>query len=239
MKYIKENPLKVAGEILLLAGDIGMFSRMDDYDEFFDYVAKNFKEVYLIAGNHEYYDYYFDFAKVSGKFNKKIRDNVFLVNNHVAVIDGVRFIFSTMWTKIGITNQWVIQRSMNDFNCIQFGDGTLTVEALNHVHAKNIKFLTRELNKKHKGKTVVITHHAPTFMNYPPEHKGSALNEAFAVELFDLIEDTKPDYWVYGHHHSNIEDFKIGETLLITNQLGYIQHGGSAGFDGGKFISID
>jgi len=36
------------------------------------------------------------------------------------------------------------------------------------------------------------------------------LNEAFAVELFELIEDSGPDYWIYGHHHNNIPDFSIG-----------------------------
>ena len=70
----------------------------------------------------------------------------------------------------------------------------------------------------------VFTHHCPTFLNYPEQYKGDALNEAFAVELFDMIESSNIDYWVYGHHHSNIPEFTIGKTKLVTNQLGYVQH---------------
>ena len=76
--------------------------------------------------------------------------------------------------------------------------------------------------------TVVVTHHVPTLMNYPSAYRNSPLNEAFAVELFDLIHDWGPDTWIYGHHHVNIPVFKIGQTKMLTNQLGYVhwhEHG--------------
>jgi hypothetical protein len=47
------------------------------------------------------------------------------------------------------------------------------------------------LNKK-----AVVTHHVPTLMNYPSVYENDQLNEAFAVELLDFIEDSKPDYWI-------------------------------------------
>lgn len=62
------------------------------------------------------------------------------------------------------------------------------------------------------------------FKHYPPEYKSDYLNEAFATVLDDLILDTTPDYWIYGHHHRYIPEFKIGHTKLLTNQLGYVQH---------------
>jgi Icc-related predicted phosphoesterase len=68
------------------------------------------------------------------------------------------------------------------------------------------------LHHNYTTKTVVITHHVPTLLNYPEKYKGDVLNEAFAAELFDLIEDSKPDYWIYGHTHSNSADFEIGKT---------------------------
>lgn len=46
----------------------------------------------------------------------------------------------------------------------------------------------------------------------------------FAVELFDLIKTSGPDYWIYGHNHNNPPDFKIGKTHLLTNQLGYVKY---------------
>ena len=79
---------------------------------------------------------------------------------------------------------------------------------------------------------MVVTHHVPTFLNYPEEHKGDNLNEAFAVELFDLIEATSPDYWICGHTHYNTPDFEIGKTRLLTNQLGYVKYEEQLGFRG-------
>jgi hypothetical protein len=79
-------------------------------------------------------------------------------------------------------------------------------------------------------KKVVVTHHVATYKNYPEKYKDSIINEAFAVELFDLIESTAPDYWVYCHTHVNTTDFEIGETQLLTNQLGYVKYGEELGF---------
>lgn len=69
-----------------------------------------------------------------------------------------------------------------------------------------------------------VTHHVPTELNYPEMYKGSELNDAFVVELFDLIESSSADYWLYGHHHRIIPEFTIGKTKLITNQMGYVQN---------------
>lgn len=53
-------------------------------------------------------------------------------------------------------------------------------------------------------------------MNYPEKYKGSVLNEAFATELFDLIEETEPDYWIYGHHHYNTPEYLLAKTNMLT-----------------------
>jgi len=58
------------------------------------------------------------------------------------------------------------------------------------------------------------------------------------VELFDLIEATSPDYWIYGHTHGNTPDFEIGKTRLLTNQLGYVKYGEQLGFSVDKNFII-
>jgi len=76
-EFLKSNPLKPKGEILLLAGDIVPFAVMDKHTDFFDYVSDHFETTYWVPGNHEYY--YSDIAERSGQFNEKVRSNVFLV----------------------------------------------------------------------------------------------------------------------------------------------------------------
>jgi predicted phosphohydrolase len=67
-----------------------------------------------------------------------------------------------------------------------------------------------------------MPYHVPTFQHYPPAYLGSVLNQGFAVDLDRLIETQGPEVWLYGHHHRNTLEFKIGKTRMLTNQLGYV-----------------
>ena len=219
-KYLKSNPIKPVGEILILAGDIVPFIIMQNHGDFFDYLSDNFKYTYWVPGNHEYY--YFDITQKSGCINEKIRDNVFLVNNISVKHENLKFIFTTLWTNINPANQWTIQKSMSDFQVIKYKEELFTPFHYNQLHQESLKFLKQELKKAGPEKKVVVSHHVPTFLNYPEIYKGDVLNEGFGVELFDLIEKSKINYWIFGHHHQNTDDFSIGKTKLLTNQLGYL-----------------
>jgi predicted phosphohydrolase len=234
--FLKTNPLKPIGDVLVLAGDIVPFAVMDKHNDFFSYISDNFATTYWVPGNHEYY--YFDLAVKCGILNENIRTNVHLVNNLSVEQDSVRLVFSTLWSMISQTNRWQIEGGMSDFRVIKFNDSRFSSKQFNLLHEESLSFVNRELHHKNSGKTVVVTHHVPTFMNYPDKYRGDGLNEAFAVELYDLIKDTGPDFWIFGHHHFNGPDFEIGKTLLATNQLGYVKYGEHRFFNQSKSISI-
>lgn len=234
-RLLANNPLKPVGEILLLAGDIVPFAILDEHDDFFDFVSDNFEATYWVPGNHEYY--HFDLAKKCDLIQEKIRSNVWLVNNTAVTHHGVRLIFSTLWTKIGMANRWPIQKGMADFHAIAFQGYSFTPDNYNDQHRQCRHFLETELAKKTE-KTFVVSHHVPTFFHYPEKYKTSILNEAFAVELFDLIEPSGADYWIYGHHHQPTPTFKIGNTSMLNNQLGYVSHHEHAAFDWGAVVEM-
>lgn len=236
LAFLKEHPIQANADILILAGDIIPFAILNKHDDFLDEVSSMFKTVYWIPGNHEYYS--FDAAKKSGVLNEKIRKNVFLVNNITLHHNNVRFIFSTLWSKISPAYEWQIERGISDFRVIKFNGSRLSAVQFNQLHEESYNFIEQEMNKSHDGKTVVVTHHVPTFLNYPEQYKGDALNEAFAVELFDFIEPSNIDYWIYGHHHCNIPAFKIGATEMLTNQLGYVRHNENRDFKNSPIINI-
>ncbi|MCX6189999.1 MAG: metallophosphoesterase [Bacteroidetes bacterium] len=235
MEFIKLNPLKIEGDILLLAGDIVPFAVMERADAFFDFVSANFKLAYWLPGNHEYYGS--DAALKSGIMNEKIRDNIFLVNNLTAYHDELKLIFSTLWSKISTNNQWVVQQSLSDFHVVKFNGKKFTPDQYNQLNNDCISFIKEEISKPHEGKTIVVTHHVPTFLHYPEKYKGDALNEAFAVELYNVIESSNIDSWIYGHHHNNTPEFSIGNTRMLTNQLGYVRFGENRLFNSGKVIN--
>jgi predicted phosphohydrolase len=232
------NNLKPVADILILAGDIVPFKNISQQDWFFDYLALNFKATYWVPGNHEYY--HDDLANKRGTIFEQIRPNVFLVNDYAVTVDDVRLIFATMWTDIKPNHQIEIQRRMNDFRLIKMHGNRLTCDDLANEHQQSVGFIKKELAEDMPGiKKVVVTHHVPTFMNYPPEYFGDVLNEAFAVNLTDYIYDYGPDYWIYGHHHQNIPDFKIGNTMMLTNQMGYVRNRENGLFSNEKLLNFD
>lgn len=235
-KYIKKHPLQPSGDILVLAGDIVPFTFIDDNKDFFSYVADHFQTSYWLPGNHEYYHY--DIATKCGVIHEKIRSNVSLVNNVSVNHNGVDIFFSTLWSQISVAHQWHIERSLNDFHLIKFNGLSFTPEHYNALHHDCLSFIKQTVYNSTAEQLVIFSHHCPTFLNYPPKYKGDALNEAFATELYDFIESSSIAYWVYGHHHCNTPDFSIGNTRLITNQLGYVQRHESQLFDGGKVIAL-
>ncbi len=235
-EFLKRHPLQPVGQILVLAGDIVPFAVMDKHQDFFSYVSDHFETTYWLPGNHEYYHY--DIDKKSGILNEKIRSNLFLVNNISVLHRNVRLIFSTLWSKISPGYQWDIERGLNDFHVIKHKGFRFSAEHYNRLHEESVTFIQNEIKGVQTERVAVFTHHCPTFSNYPEQYKHSILNEAFAVELFDLIEASNIDYWVYGHHHNNIPEFSIGNTKLITNQLGYVQQNEHRLFETNKWIEL-
>lgn len=235
-EFLKQHPLWPVADVLVLSGDIVPFAVMDKHKDFFSYISDNFETTYWLPGNHEYY--HFDIAQKSGVLNEKIRSNVFLVNNTSVVHENVKLIFSTLWSKISTGHEWQIERSMNDFHQIKNKGFRFSAEAYNQLHEDSLAFIQKEFKSVKDEIVAVFTHHCPTFLNYPKQYKGDILNEAFAVELFDLIESSKIDYWAYGHHHNNIPEFSIGNTKLITNQLGYVQQNEHRLFEKNKWIEL-
>jgi predicted phosphohydrolase len=220
-KFLLDNPLIPVGEILILAGDIVPFRFIEKYAWFFDFISANFKTVYWIAGNHEYYGE--DAKEKQGKFYIPIRDNVFLVNNFSVVHENTKLIFSTLWTYISPQKAYFIQNGLNDFFQIRYGDKLLSVKIYKSFFKENIKFISQEVSENTNENCIVVTHHVPTYQHYPQEYLNSNINEAFAVDLDDFILNSKIDTWIYGHHHRNVSAFKLGQTTFVTNQLGYVQ----------------
>lgn len=233
-EFINVNPIEPMGDILLLAGDIMPFTQLERLGSFLDGLVENFETTYWIPGNHEYYGG--DMSLRSGSFEEKIRENVILLNNSTITTAGYRLIFSTLWSQISVQNEQEVLYGLNDFNHIKVDGEPLTVSGYTARHKQALDFLNKELKKEVSEATVVITHHVPTFLHYPQQYKNDPLNEAFASELYDLITEARPDYWIYGHHHNNTTDFTIGKTKMLTNQLGYVAYGEHTRFQRQKTI---
>ncbi|MCC8134341.1 MAG: metallophosphoesterase [Tannerellaceae bacterium] len=222
-RYLKENPLQVVGDILLLAGDISYLGDKNlDRHPFWSWASDNYRETYIVPGNHEYYGG----AKLEetlDNFEYYIRPNVSYQNNRSVIIDDIILHFSSLWSIIALKYLGDIQYGMNDFYKIRYKKRKLIAPDYQDLHNVCLNYLHKAINEYKDKQQIVITHNVPTKLCNPEIYKDSPLSSAFVVELEDFIKTYPVDYWIYGHSHYNMPNTVINQTKLLTNQLGYVQ----------------
>jgi predicted phosphohydrolase len=230
--YPKITPLS---DYLFLAGDIGIIT-YDNFEYFFDYCSKNWKKVFYVLGNHEYYN-----KKTYNIMNEKYKyffekyDNIYLLDNSYYELDEIVIIGSTLWSEITDTFD------LNDFTKIHEYDETkkrkygLSKDTFNKLHSESVDFLIETINKFDK-KIIIMTHFPPIReMTSDPKYEDQSENikNYFAS---DILLDTKINKkniicWIFGHTHYST-DFKLNKIRLISNQLGYTEEKCKFNFDG-------
>jgi len=243
MAYIKKYPLITKGDILILAGDTTLLSKKFLQRDYFDTFSSQFEQIYLIPGNHEFYNKLYPIENIFPSLEKKVRDNVTYLNNRVVYHDDTRIIFTTLFSRISDSNRSLIQRSLADFhNSRYYHDSnlSLSIDEYNDCHDKCLSFLEQVLQEDFKGKTVVVTHHVPYTKSYIPNYPDFEydLSEAFYVNLKYLVEQYKIDHWISGHTHINHPPIKIRNTWFHTNQLGYIENDEHKAFNREAVIEV-
>lgn len=236
--YLKQHPLSVSGEVLVLAGDIGYIGD-DNYSKhpFWDWASENYKQVIVIPGNHEFYKM-FDIDKLYNGWTLKIRENISCYYNVVIPLDDeTDLITTTLWAHIGLQDVFQTESAITDFSRIRYGNKPLDWIRFNNEHHRCFRFLEQSVKQSTAKHIIVVTHHVPSFELMAPEFKGSPLNGAFTVELGGYIAASPIEYWIYGHSHRNI-DKVIGNTKCISNQLGYVFQNEHRFFDCEKYIPI-
>jgi predicted phosphodiesterase len=226
--YMERYPLVKSGDILLLAGDIINLQKRQYLKSHFDTWSKNYDQVFIIPGNHEFYGKHFPIKQTFPSFKKDIRENVHYLNNKVIIIGDVRLIFTTLFSEISPEQSMYVKRYLNDFHVSRFNNDSnmsLTISEYNKSHIKCRVFLEEALSEPFSGKTIVVSHHVPYPSSYIEDYPKFAydLSDAFHVDLIWLTKKYKVDHWISGHTHVNHKPIMIGETMFYTNQLGYLE----------------
>jgi predicted phosphohydrolase len=228
-------PLSVNGEILILAGDIVPLHDEFFSDLFFRFIAENYRQVFWVPGNHEFY--HKDITGFSSSYNIRLRSNINIVNNIELEYENIQFVFSTLWSEISSSNEKTIEQNVSDFDCILNNDKKIRASDINKLHIESLAFIKQSLNKR-LIKSVVVTHHVPSALCNSSMHSLSPINEAFCVDLTDYINTCNANFWIYGHNHFNRTPLYIGNTILLTNQLGYVHLNEHDGFRHNAYFSL-
>lgn len=213
--------------ILILAGDIGLLKHAILF-EFIENLSQQFYKIIYIAGNHEFYS-----SVLYGAFDKfkasiSHLENVHCLEKETLVVDDILFIGATTWTSFRGGNpitMMQIGNGLNDYRKIRHGKvGYRKIIPTDILHenqkARNFIFNTLEKKSARYRKTVVITHHAPSYKSLPEKWKYDSLNDAFVDNLDVEILKYNPHMWLHGHIHESM-DYMLGDTRIVANPKGY------------------
>lgn len=229
--FLEENPLSACGDILVLAGDIILLGdRRLEKHPFFDWCASHYKETYIVPGNHEYYGGY-ELGDTLTDFEYSIRSNVHYVNNRSISFDDTEVFFTTLWSPIKEEEIVSVQMGVADCRRIIYRGRRFTSQDYKDIYRISIDWLKDTIKSSRANKKIVVTHHCPTLNFHDPRFIESNINSAFCVSLDEVIMKSDINYWIFGHtHYNGGSNSRIGSTLLLSNQLGYVKYGEMDGF---------
>jgi len=214
------KPPKNHVDAVVLAGDIG------EGFKGLSWAAKHFPEIPVIyvPGNQEFY--YHDLDMIDD-LKSQAPSNIHVLHNNIAIINGVRFLGSILWTDFELNgsqdkskSMQAAQAKMSDFRAIKYNGWPFEPEASLLLHEQSRDWLTRALDIPYDGHTVVVTHHAPSRKSTHPRYQDNILNPAFASDLESLMDEKRVKYWIHGHTHDTF-DYEINGTRVLCNSRGH------------------
>lgn len=216
-------------DVAVLAGDI------DVHVAAAAAAAQLERPVVQIAGNHEFYGHAID-PPVS--WRPTVASHVRWLENETTVVSDVRFLGCVLWTDYRLFGSQLMSgatatRMLSDHRRIRLPNGTpfRAVHAY-EIHAASRAWLEAELAKPWAGKTVVVTHHAPSARSVAACYADDPLTPAFASNLESLAQQA--DLWIHGHMHHSC-DYKVGRCRVVCNPRGYPR--GDVAFENPSFTA--
>lgn len=217
--------LETEAEVIVLAGDIN--EGLAGVNWAIRQAKLVNKPVLYVFGNHEHYKHSFPGLMTQARM-MSLGTNVHILERNRYIHGNTRFLGCTLWTDYRLygTDQArkckeFARSNMLDYLIVTKQNGELLQpEDTLWIFEQSIRWLQRELDRPWNGKTVVVTHHAPSNLSTNPLHEEDILTAAFISNLDHIIKRHHIDAWVHGHTHFNV-DFRIRETRIITHQSGY------------------
>ncbi|NRR32621.1 metallophosphoesterase family protein [Oxalobacteraceae bacterium] len=225
----KIDPALSQPDIVILAGDI------DTGATAVTWAARNFEgiPVLYVHGNHEGYGHNLDSVQDELAALSLASGNVHFLHCGEYIQDQVRFLGATMWTDFqlfGDDDRQAAMREaeavMSDYKRIRLakqGYRKLRAADTARFHTMQKAWLIKKLDEPFPGKTVVITHMAPSMGSVAEQYAHDKTSASYASRLDEVA--AKADLWVHGHMHDSA-DYAIDKCRVVCNPCGYMTRGG-------------
>lgn len=219
---------EVDADVVILAGDI------HEHLQGLHWAREAFPDAQIVyvSGNHEFYNA--DLPELTQAMRNLARAlDIHFLENDAVVLGNVRVLGATLWTDFQLygehSAELAIEQAqllMPDFSCVDYFTQPFTPPMSRDLCEASCEWLAAELALPFAGRTVVVTHHAPSGRSIPAHYVGDSLSPAFASNLEHLAE--RCDLWVHGHVHERM-DYRIGNARIVANPGAY--PGEDSGFD--------
>lgn len=239
LEFSNFSPPATDADVVILAGDIDLNTKGVKW------AIETFKgPVIFVPGNHEFYGG--SLGRTLTKVSELAKDsNVHVLDRESIVIDGVRFIGTTLWTDFRLTgNQPLAQldalKRMFDYKMIRKSYiQKIKPDDILQQHAQARFYVEQKLEEYFSGKTVVVSHHAPSELSIHRRYRDRTdhLNAAYASRLDHLMGGELVALWVHGHTHDSF-DYDIYGTRVVCNPRGYVPDEPNQEFDPGLVVEI-
>lgn len=196
------------------------------------------KPVIYVAGNHEFYGQEY-FSAVETLRKGAAGGNVYYLERESLVLADYRFLGCTLWTGLNgeeHSERELLPHSINDFRMIKYRQNDLGVMDFVLLHQQSRHWLLNELDKPFEGKTVIVTHHAPTLWSWR-DNPGSIKRMAYCNDLKEIFHQYEIAAWFHGHTHA-VSDYLCAGARILCNPRGYHPEQLTEGFDPGKILEL-
>ena len=225
------------GEVLILAGDIGLVADLGTkdgriYQEFLKKCSDGYDKVFYVLGNHEHY--HFDIKETSETLRAHLPDNITLLDDSSECYNGVHFVGGTLWADFDQENpmvMWDCQRIMTDYHVIVDGDRELTPKDTLERHKITCEWMDRCLDTL-RGPVVMITHHAPHLQSVGGRYTTLETRGAY-VSNMEWMMERYPGIvtWCHGHVHES-NNYNVLGCNVVSNPFGYHPNATNGQFSG-------
>ncbi|MEO7888324.1 MAG: metallophosphoesterase [Polaromonas sp.] len=272
--HLESNPHFVAqpvpgADLLVLAGDIGSYQQGSLLTELNipDFGLARFSPlpvaeggagwptpVLFVPGNHEYDG--LDFDETRSRLRSTCeRLGIVWLEEETLVLQGVRFVGSTLWTDFDalsagqpqsadITLGEQLKAREKAFRAANFylgknhsfrnGEPLLAAD-VREQGLKSQAWLRQVLAQPFDGPTVAVTHFAPSLLSADPRYGLAAGTAGFCNSLDELLPLAK--LWLHGHLHCAI-DYTSRNCRVVANPLGYARKGEQEGYLPNMLIGV-
>ena len=226
--YLLTNE-NIAADKLIIAGDTCSYNAKQR--TLISQLASKYKFLIEVPGNHDNYNLSHDWPFASYS-DKGINYSQYYLNNCYVHFDNIRIICSTLWSNIQFEIPYIV-KGISDYHYIQGYNVMLNNRRFND----SIYFIEQALKTTPDDmKCIVVTHHLPLLELISARYAHDKLNEAFASNLYNLVEEytDKIPYWIHGHSH-DFKELKVLNTTFVRNPMGYLEYEEGKKFNN-KFI---